>query len=170
MIARKVDLPGGASLNFERRLTFRFGALSTRVIRCVARMYGPKYRLLPSGWKAMAAIGRYGPVSAKEVCECTTVEPDKVTRAVDRLVKLGFVTRKQDAGDRRRVALSLSPAGRRVYRDVEGVTRRIELTLLEVLSTHERAALRRILRKLEARARERIGSGEAYRRFAGRKG
>ena len=80
----KSALPGGTALNLERRLSFRFSILATKVIRCVAEMYGPKYGLLPSGWKAMAAIGRFGPVSAKEVCAHTTVEPDKVTRAVDR--------------------------------------------------------------------------------------
>ena len=73
----KSALPGGTALNLERRLSFRFSILATKVIRCVAEMYGPKYGLLPSGWKAMAAIGRFGPVSAKEVCAHTTVEPDE---------------------------------------------------------------------------------------------
>ena len=120
----KSALPGGTALNLERRLSFRFSILATKVIRCVAEMYGPKYGLLPSGWKAMAAIGRFGPVSAKEVCAHTTVEPDKVTRAVDRLVQLAYVERKQDAADGRRVALSLTFLGQKVYADIEGLTRR----------------------------------------------
>lgn len=167
VVARKVDLPGGASFDLEHRLTYRFGTLSTRVIRCVARMYGPKYGLLPSSWKAMGVIGRYGPVSAKEVCERTTVEPDKVTRAVDRLVQLGYVSRKRNPRDGRCVVLSLSPLGRRVYRDIEGVTRRIEVMLLDALSSRERATLNRIFDKLEAQAREHISDSAAYRRFTG---
>jgi len=148
----KQMLPGGAALDLERRLSYRFSLLSAKVVRTVAKMYGPKYGLLPSGWKAMAAIGRYGPVSAKEVCAHTTVEPDKVTRAVDRLVARGFVKREQDEVDRRRVALTLTPAGRRAYEDIESVTRTVELSLLGALSLGERKSLSRLLGKLEERA------------------
>lgn len=154
MARRKSPLPGGAALDLERRLSYRFSILSTRIMRSVAGMYGPKYGLLPSGWKAMAAIGRYAPVSAKEVCAHTTVEPDKVTRAVDRLVELGYVRREQDAADRRRVALSLSSEGRKVYEDIERATRIVELALLDALSMPERRTLGRILAKLEGRAHE----------------
>lgn len=149
---RKTGLPGGEALAVERRLTYRFSILSSLVIRCVAAMYGPKYRLLPSGWKAMAAIGRFGPVSAKEVCAHTTVQPDKITRAVDRMVELGLVVRRKDAVDRRRIVLSLSAAGERAYRDIERVTRRVEIALLDVLSSREHETFNAILDKLELRA------------------
>ena len=56
-------------------------------------------------------------------------KPDKVTRAVDRLVQLAYVERKQDAADGRRVALSLTFLGQKVYADIEGLTRRVELEL-----------------------------------------
>jgi DNA-binding MarR family transcriptional regulator len=100
----------------------------------------------------MAAIGRFGPVSAKEVCAHTTVQPDKITRAVDRMVELGFVVRRKDAADGRRIALSLSAAGERAYRDIERVTRRVELALLDVISRREREDFNAILDKLESRA------------------
>jgi DNA-binding MarR family transcriptional regulator len=162
-------LPGGATLNLERRLTYRFSILSSVVMRSVADMYGAKYRLRPSSWKAMAAIGRYGPVSAKEVCGYTTVAPDKVTRAVDRLVKMGYVERKQDVIDRRRVALSLSRSGRAAYGEIERVTREVELALLNQLSRDERKRLHTALAKLETRAAELLTDRQAWRRIAGTK-
>jgi DNA-binding MarR family transcriptional regulator len=144
-------LPGGRALDLERRLSYRFSIFAAKIIRGVAGMYGPKYGLLPSGWKTMAAIGRYQPVSAKQVCAYTTIEPDKVSRAVDRLVELGFVNRTQDTKDRRRVVLTLSPAGRRAYKDIEHATRTVEMALLDCLSSGERSTLDRILAKLEVR-------------------
>lgn len=164
MTTRKPVLPGGVSLNLERRLSYRFSILSSRIVRTVAKMYGPKYGLLPSGWKAMAAIGRYGPVSAKQVCAHTTVDPDKVTRSVDRLVERGYVRRKQDAVDRRRVALTLTPAGRKAYEDIEFVTRTVELALLGVLSLEERKLLSRLLAKLEERAGKCLGENQGWRK------
>lgn len=156
---------GGTALDLEHRLTYRFSVISSMVMRAVASMYGPKYGLLPPNWKALAAIGRYGPMSAKDVCARTTVEPDKVTRAVDRLVALGYVRRAQDGLDRRRVVLSLSPLGRKVCEDIEGATRRIELLLLDGLSTREREALDRITTKLQAQTEKHIGNKMAWNRI-----
>lgn len=167
--ARSPAAPGGVALDLERRLTYRFSILSAKVVRTVAKMYGPKYGLLPSGWKAMAAIGRYGPVSAKEVCAHITVAPDKVTRAVDRLVERGYVKREQDAADRRRVALTLTAAGRKVYEDIEFLTRAVELELLGALSPEERKSLARILAKLEDEAGKCLSEKESWRRILERR-
>lgn len=151
-LRRKVaPLPGGRTLNLERRLSYRFSILAAKIIRSVAKKYGSKYGLLPSGWKTMAAIGRFGPVSAKQVCAHITVEPDKVSRAVDRLVELGYVYRRQDTEDRRRVVLTLSTTGRVVYNDIEWETRSIEMVLLDSLSQGERSTLDLVLGKLEKR-------------------
>ena len=162
MTNKKSRLAGGAALDLERRLSYRFSVISSMVVRAVASMYGPKYGLLPPNWKAMAAIGRYGPMSAKDVCARTTVEPDKVTRAVDRLVALRYVQRTKDGLDRRRVVLLLTPVGRKVYEDIEDTTRRIELLLLDALSTREREALDRITTKLLGQAERYIGNKLAW--------
>lgn len=117
-------------------------------------VYRPEYGVLPSNWRAMAAIGRYGPMSASDVCARTTVEPDKVTRAVNALMEAGYVRREQDKFDKRRVVLSLTPLGRKVYNEIERATRQMELTLLDALTEREREALNRVLTKLEQRADE----------------
>lgn len=145
---QRVDLPGGASLDLEHRLSYRFSVLSAKMRRAV---YIPKYGVLPSNWRAMAAIGRYGPMSASDVCAHTTVEPDKVTRAVNTLLTLNYVRREQDKFDKRRVVLSLTPLGRNVYNEIETATRQMELTLLDVLTERERDTLARVLKKLEQR-------------------
>jgi len=164
VLTKKIPaLPGGRALDLERRLSYRFSIFATKIIRSVADMYGPKYGLLPSGWKTMAAIGRYGPVSAKQVCAYTTVEPDKVSRAVDRLEELGFVRRTQDTSDRRRVVLTLSPAGRNAYGDIEHATRIVEMKLLDCLSSEERRTLDRILAKLENRMAQCLNRAKSAR-------
>lgn len=144
-------LPGGAALDLEHRLSYRFSVLSAKMRRAV---YKPEYGVLPSNWRAMAAIGRYGPMSASDVCAHTTVEPDKVTRAVNALMELNYVRREQDKYDKRRVVLSLTPLGRKVYNEIERATRQIELTLLDAITQRERDTLNRVLTKLEQRADE----------------
>ena len=159
------NMPGGTALDLERRFSYRFAIISARVVRSVAGMYGPKYRMLPSGWKALAVIGRYGPLSAKDVGTYSTVEPDKVTRAVDRLVTLGFVARRKDLGDRRKVVLSLTATGRRVYDDVEQLTRQVEMATLSALPARDLAALARVLDRLEERSRTLLTGRDAWQRI-----
>ncbi len=153
--ADSAALPGGAALDLEHRLSYRFSVLSAKMRRAV---YLPEYGVLPSNWRAMAAIGRYGPMSASDVCAHTTVEPDKVTRAVNALMKLNYVRREQDELDRRRVVLSLTPQGRKVYNEIERATRQMELTLLDALTERERDMLGRALKKLEQRADQHVGT------------
>lgn len=144
-------LPGGEALNLEHRLSYRFSVLSAKMRRAV---YIPEYGVLPSNWRAMAAIGRYGPMSGSDVCVHTTVEPDKVTRAVHALMKLNYVRREQDQFDKRRIVLSLTPLGRKVYNEIERATRQMELLLSDALTQREREMLHRVLKKLEQRADE----------------
>ena len=100
----------------------------------------------------MAAIGRYGPASAKELTSRTTVPPDKITRAVDQLVALGWASRRKDPADRRRVVLQLSKKGMKVYEDIEAVTRKLEQELRSALTVTEQRVFDELLGKLEQRA------------------
>lgn len=163
----RLALPGGKTLDLERRFSYRFSMLVTKVVRCVAEMYSKKYSLLPSGWKVMAVIGRFGQAFGTDVCLFyTSVEPHKVTRAVDRLVQLGYVKREQDAADGRRVVLSLTTQGWKVYADIDSLTRRVERELQKALSKQELKDLDRILEKLEKRAiTSKIGDRNGWRHF-----
>jgi len=60
--------------------------------------------------------------------------------------------RTQESTDRRRVRLSLTAAGRRVYHQLDDVRRAIEIDFLGALAPRERATLYRLLDKLQARA------------------
>ena len=123
--------------------------LAAHQTRYLSKMYLQKFGLTTGEWKVLPIIGYFAPMSAKEVGERTSLEPEKVTRAVDRLVARGLVTRYADANDRRRVVLSLAPKGENVFRRSEAIRGVIERKLLTALGARERAAFSRILDKLE---------------------
>lgn len=151
---RTARLLGGSNLALERRLAYRFALLSGRMIRAAANIYTPRFGLRPSAWKTMAAIGRYGPISAKELTAYTTVPPDKITRAVDQLVAFRWASRRKDASDRRRVVLSLNDRGMKVFEEIETLIREMEQQVRSGLTAKERLELDRLLTKLEQRASE----------------
>jgi DNA-binding MarR family transcriptional regulator len=120
--------------------------------RAFARRYGEQFGLSIPEWRVMAVLGRFAPLSAGEVAQRTAMDKVRVSRAVAKLMKSGLVDRATDSGDRRRSALKLSRAGRRVHEAIIPMARQIEAALLARLSPQERAALDVIVAKLTERA------------------
>jgi DNA-binding MarR family transcriptional regulator len=75
-----------------------------------------------------------------------------VSRAVARLLAAGRVSRRTDRIDRRRSILALTAVGEAIHREIVPHAERVESRLLAGLDEAERAALDRLLAKLEARA------------------
>ncbi len=140
-----------SSLALEHRLAYRFSILSAQSTRCLGDLYR-KLGLTVGGWRTLSLIGRYEPIYPSTIAERTSVDADKVTRAVDRLVSKGLVARKVDAEDRRRIVLTLTARGRRVHTEIDQVRRQIEEKFLSVLSPDELARFKATLDKLEAQA------------------
>jgi MarR family transcriptional regulator, organic hydroperoxide resistance regulator len=67
---------------------------------------------------ALYVIGQAEPLSLKELGDLLIAESGHPSRLVDRLVEAGFVERVGAADDRRRIVLTLMPAGRRVEKKI----------------------------------------------------
>jgi DNA-binding MarR family transcriptional regulator len=144
--------PDDIRLDLEERSFYRFSIMATQINRAVARVYVKKYGPPANAWKILAVLNKYKVQSASELKAHSTLEMDKITRIVDNLVERGFVVRKQDQLDRRRVVIRLSPAGKRVARYLEDAIATMEHQFLGVLSPAERRAFYELLEKLKARA------------------
>jgi DNA-binding MarR family transcriptional regulator len=140
------------ALDLEHRTAYRFAVLSAMSTRSIADLYR-RHGLTVGGWRTLSLIGHYEPIYPSGIAERTSVDPDKVTRAVDRLVEKKLVTRKVDGADRRRVVLTLTARGRRVYAQIDRVRRVLEKEFLSVLTREELRSFNACLDKLEAQAR-----------------
>jgi DNA-binding MarR family transcriptional regulator len=106
-------------------------------------------------------LARFGPLPAGRLAEAVGLTSGAFTAAIDRLVKAGFVRRRADPADRRRVLVELTADADRVvalFADLRGATNRLladfsdaELQLLgqflenaaQTLSDHAKAILNR---------------------------
>jgi hypothetical protein len=95
--------PTALNLDLEHRTAYRFSILAAQSTRCMSDLYR-KLGLTVGGWRTLSLIGRYEPIHPSSIADRTSVDPDKVTRAVDRLVDKGLVARKVDSEDRARAA------------------------------------------------------------------
>lgn len=101
-----------------------------------------QYSLRAQSYQALQALADApSAMTVTEVIEhLTGTEPD-VARIMDRLEKIGYVTRVRDEQDRRRVLLSITPDGRHVvdtlgraltdaYREVQSDILPVQLNIL----------------------------------------
>ena len=140
-----------STLSLEHRLAYRFSMLAAQVTRCTSDLYR-KHGLSIGGWRTLSIIGRYEPIHPSGIAARTSVDADKVTRAVDRLVANGLVARKTDPSDRRRIVITLTARGRRVHSEIDHIRRVTEEKLQSVLTQDEVARFYAALAKLEAQA------------------
>ena len=100
-------------------------------------------------WRVIRVLGEAGKLDASEVAERANILAPSLTRMIKAMTERGLIEKARDAGDGRRVMLTIAPAGlkllravnpdsARIYADLEGrfgkenVVRLIEL--LDALS------------------------------------
>lgn len=87
-------------------------------------------------------------ITASEISASTAFPKNTLSRAVNRLIKLGLVLRRTDAVDRRQQFLSLSPSGRAVYDEALPRFVALEEEMLTPLSLVERETLSALMAKV----------------------
>jgi DNA-binding MarR family transcriptional regulator len=133
----------------EERVMHRFFLIAKRFDQALVAMHSKKLGISVNNCKIMRVIAFHGPLSATELGVRTSLDPDKITRAIDTLVDRSYVIRKSDEADRRKVVLTLSAKGRRVHDKIEMVVSAMEAEFLSALTADERKALGSSLDKLE---------------------
>jgi DNA-binding MarR family transcriptional regulator len=106
------------------------------------------------GWQVLAHLIRAGKSTQTEVAVALAQHPAGVSRLVDELDRQGYVLRRRDPRDRRRVYVEASARGRRRFLSVlPEVVRGVDQAL-EPLSEQDRRVLRDLLRKVVAQDAE----------------
>ena len=87
-------------------------------------------------------------VTASEIASSTAFPKNTLSRAVNKLLKLGLIARKADGDDRRMQILTLLPAGRAIYDEALPRFAGMEQEMLAPLSLVEREMLSLLLAKV----------------------
>ena len=101
-------------------------------------------------WRALVRVRAPEPgLSAREVAVRTAMDKVAVSRAVNRLIANGHITRAFAEVDRRRSELRLSGPGKAVYRQIVPLATSFESALLSHMSAEDRILPDQILDKLQ---------------------
>jgi len=153
------------TFRLEERLSYRCSIISNRIARFITPMLEEAFQLTLITWRVLAVIGRYEPMSSKDVALHTSTDAFFVSRAVEQLVQRGYVSRTPDDQDRRRVSLALTDRGRAVHHQVEDTINRIEEAIVADLPEPEQTAMRTALARLDERSAALVHSGAKWQDF-----
>ncbi len=110
--------------------------------------YALKYNITGESWRFMAMLASSAPVSAKRLGTFLDMDQVQVTRALGKLLDNGYVTRRTDPGDRRKVILNLSDRGAEVYQAILVMAMDLEQNLLGQMSVRKQENFREMLADL----------------------
>ena len=107
--------------------------------------YKDRYGMLRTEWRVLFHLGRYGPMTAKEICTRARIHKTKVSRAVSALASKRYLSRAEQQTDRRRETLSLTAQGQAVFSDLYREAARFDGDLMAGFTAAERATLQKCL-------------------------
>ena len=104
--------------------------------------------LTPAQFFAMARLHEMGEVSQNHLGRLVAMDPATIQGVVRRLIGRGFLKRKPDPKDKRRMIPRLTPKGRRVVTRLLDNARRVDATILAPLAPKERVQFLNLLKRL----------------------
>lgn len=82
------------------------------------QIYSAKFGMTRTQWRVMANLGKFGAMTAKDICKISHIEKTKVSRAIVALEEQKLLTREVSVEDRRAENLSLTARGQRIFNDL----------------------------------------------------
>ena len=140
----------GRELDLQHYFPYRLARLAEQVSLAIAEVYSERFALTRQEWRVLAILGAREEIATKEIGPLTTLDKMQVSRAVQGLQARGIASRKHHPDDRRELIVSLTPAGRALYRKIVPFALARETELLGALTAEEAKVLDRVMHKLSA--------------------
>jgi DNA-binding MarR family transcriptional regulator len=133
-------------------LSHRLLVLSNTLALAASRHYPRRFGVRLAEWRVIDALHAGHDVTANQISRWLLTDKAWVSRSVERLIAAGYVRRSPDPEHGRRVLLRLTAKGERAYKAIAEAAQQRHRNLLEAFSPAERAALERMLGRLQEHA------------------
>jgi DNA-binding MarR family transcriptional regulator len=134
----------------EEFLPYQIAELSRGMSGAFSRHYRDRYGISVSEWRVVAHLSQEEAVSVREICRRVGMDKPKVSRAASRLQAAGYVTKVENAQDRRLVQLSLTESGREMIDTLAPIAAAYHAELIAALGDGAEAFLAQVEKLREA--------------------
>jgi MarR family transcriptional regulator, lower aerobic nicotinate degradation pathway regulator len=138
-------------LEDDRRLLEMPGHLIRRLHQISFALFldqAKAFGITPVQYAALVAIGSHPGIDQTALCNIIAFDRSTIGGVVGRLEKKKLIRRLHGAHDRRTKSLSITPAGRRLIRQIEPAVQSTQRLILAPLKTGERHAFMAMLKHL----------------------
>jgi DNA-binding MarR family transcriptional regulator len=140
----------GGDFDLQDFLPYLLNQAAEATSRGFQASYRARYGLTRTQWRVMANLGRFGAMTARDICRLSHIEKTKVSRAVAGLEGAGLLTRATSPDDRRAENLSLTERGRAVFAEIGQQAQDFDTDLRTRLGPEVAARIDAILREIIA--------------------
>ncbi len=151
IVEGKVDL--------DHWVPYRMWMIGNLVGDYLEGFYRDRFEISRVAWCSLAVLACHAPISVSELAERANLDVTRASQAIRELAGKGFLSRRVDPRDRRRVVLRLSNKGNLAYGEISPLAEQAQSRLLKNLSVEDNSKLSGILDTLEEAAREISQSG-----------
>lgn len=147
MSAEKQDLTAlfdAAEFSTAARLSYITSAIIVASYDQIKRDFG----IIRAEYMLLLCLSHFPVLSAKDVAKMTRRPRNSISRAVHRMLAVGYIKRAPDPDDGRQASLSITPAGRELHERIAAVLVEREQEVLSPLSPKEHNTLNALLTKL----------------------
>jgi len=138
------------SLQLEQYLPYRFNQLADQISSNLTSIYSSEFGVSLSEWRILALLGQQSSMISSDISQRTKMDKAKVSRAVHKLDKEGFLHRERDEQDHRVSHLSLTQSGIRLYNSIIPKALEWEGSLVATLTEDECQLLHSLMNKLDS--------------------
>lgn len=139
-----------AEFDLERFLPYLLNQAAEATSESFQASYKTAYGMTRTQWRVLANLGKFGSMTARDICTISHIEKTKVSRAVAGLEGDLLLTREVSPDDRRVEILSLTSRGRAVFDDLGKRAIIYDRDLRQQLGAEQAGQLEALLRKLIA--------------------
>lgn len=143
------------STPLDRTLTYRLHQLHKLTDADSQSVYPEQTGLSMSDGRCLTTIGTFEPLSVKELAEKSNLNKAQASRGAQALVDQGLVCKEDRPDDGRGVVLTLTPAGRKVFKRAMDMVNQRNEQIFGCLSDKEQASLSAMFDRLISHARPR---------------
>ena len=148
-IALALETP---QLRLEVFLPYQLNRLAELVSSALSQIYAEEYGITIPEWRAVATLGQFGTMTARDIGNHSKMNKTMVSRAAASLEVRHLICRKPNPDDKREAFLTLSPSGKVMYASIVPKARAFNAKLLHALDKQERENLEILVNKLTQQA------------------
>lgn len=110
--------PANPSFDLQEFLPYLLNQAAEAASLGFQDIYRDSYAITRTQWRVMANLGKFGAMTARDICHISHIEKTKVSRAVAHLEQAGLLARSPSQQDRRAEILSLTEMGQAAFADL----------------------------------------------------